>query len=826
MSRSWRAALLALVGAACSGGGGAGPAPSTESTVEAGPGGGTFTLGTITIVVPAGAVPGLVKLGARTIAALPGPLPSSLQQAGPVLELTRDGTGSFTRPLAVTVPFDSTAAPAVVHWDPVASRWLPVAVADYDGATRRVTFTTAHFSRFAIVSAPGVDGATALDTGFRPERDGLFHPAFGPAFDPGSASLGMVAYAQWYFGARAPDGAKALASAFREGPPCPIADGDCDLDRLRWEDDQVARELAARSFKAACGGAGGACVGSAEWSRFLPPTDPDKAGRLLLQTLAAGSPALLLVADGWPLAASQAWRAVLTYAWNGSAFLLYDPARCGVAPTEGAEPTCLPGELPWRDAGAGKRVFGAAGTTVVVRPSAFSDLGASADFAALEVQATAGFPPDASPFARVQVDEVVNLTSDEAAVRVAPSAFLIGGWAPLRIEGQVGGGTGPPVRSVAWWFDGIVSGRGIVPVVDGHYTIETTLLGLGTVDHVWLVASSTLPEDPAAPWVAFAGFTKLWIGAGTFFLTPEVVLAAPGDRLTVNGEGQDLAWTVIGGTGNPADCPYQVVLSSSDPAVVAVLPDGSLQAGHGGEATVTAACAWITGSCAVRVYPVDRFISEQWQGTVEAYYLPGDPYPAMTCEPQAGCLEDQLCCHFTLERLFWNIMHALEYRFAPDARIGHWEAVFIGEEDYARWFPLAPDQPACCRAPQVQPRHAEGLYTCDLVPAESGVPFSGGAGTAALWSSVQFTCGGEPGAFLGDANSYVGIIGAVSRFLPIRAEAHVWFGTGLSLGLSWQQGDLPLHWTGAAATAPPWPPVTSVSPAALHRPGPDERSPP
>jgi hypothetical protein len=126
---------------------------------------------------------------------LPSALGPGIEPLSDVLVLTKDTSSGFARPVSVTVParLASGDTPAVVYWNPERGSWSSVTTTGVDRARGRVTFRTAHFTKFVVVHLPGlgqivlrnpfwkpsagdvteITSGLAIDTGFDPKKDGM-----------------------------------------------------------------------------------------------------------------------------------------------------------------------------------------------------------------------------------------------------------------------------------------------------------------------------------------------------------------------------------------------------------------------------------------------------------------------------------------------------------------------------------------------------------------------------------------------------------------------------------------------------------------------------
>lgn len=270
----WRltaVALLTLSLAACGGGGGSDSSSNGGTTTPVGTGidgqadvaasGGTVAITDANspirgakVVMGAATLDGAERIQISHEDALPAPFNAQALALGAkaiskTVVLTRSGTSDFGQAVAVTVPYDKAAlsadaVPIVVHWDTAAQSYTPVTIRKVDRTAGTVTFMTAHFSKYVVMVLDRLfdtvppTAALGTSTGFSPAVDGFFMRNFGSYNTPGGNCFGMAGYAAWYYASKKASRGAGLYSLYRQG------------DSQMEEDDQVARELVVRAFKA------------------------------------------------------------------------------------------------------------------------------------------------------------------------------------------------------------------------------------------------------------------------------------------------------------------------------------------------------------------------------------------------------------------------------------------------------------------------------------------------------------------------------------------------------------------------------------------------
>jgi hypothetical protein len=262
-------ALLALLGlSACSGGGGGGGGGSVTS-LTAPPGGAASTLttqagGVVGVTDPNSPIfhaqvviaPATLETATEDIViSYKDALPASFNanavamgaiQASKTLVLSRTGTKTLPSPAEVTIPYDKTVVsdneiPLVIYWNEANATYSPVAIKSIDRTAGTITFFTAHFSSYIVITLKGIGDIInstipTVETGFRPEIDGFFIKNIGSYSFPDGSCFGMANYAAWYYSYKKGSTGAGLFSLYRDG-------------QANWpQDDQNARELVTRAF--------------------------------------------------------------------------------------------------------------------------------------------------------------------------------------------------------------------------------------------------------------------------------------------------------------------------------------------------------------------------------------------------------------------------------------------------------------------------------------------------------------------------------------------------------------------------------------------------
>jgi len=171
------------------GGGGGGGAPTTTTTpttppaTTAAPPAVTATIGGaavsvsaakgatvsatgIAVTIPAGALPADVKVTIAKVANTAGlKLAAGSNIIGDVLEILKDKTGNFSKPVTVSLDFDKTKVDMtkfdvkVCFYDETAQKWVALDNIKVD-ANGKVSGEVTHFTKFAVIASPKAAATT------------------------------------------------------------------------------------------------------------------------------------------------------------------------------------------------------------------------------------------------------------------------------------------------------------------------------------------------------------------------------------------------------------------------------------------------------------------------------------------------------------------------------------------------------------------------------------------------------------------------------------------------------------------------------------------
>jgi hypothetical protein len=307
----------------------------------------------------------------------------------PVVALRKTTEASFKVPVSVTLPYrddELAGSPSAFYWDPVHGLYRSLTTTAVDPVARTITFETVHFTQFVAFGARALSslgeavsgrfGAlTAIDTGFRPERDGfLYHNGDAdPTLKSGGDCLGMSLTAVWYHetkGAGGPSLQEMLAHAnvTREdligreiGRDAQEAQERAKAPRLEaalraMKQDPRLRGLGVDSpaFSAAYDKAMNGDPVASAFSQYslldrIWPVGPPKAvdalwtratnvaalANLWLQMKVTGKPQVM----GMQFADGSVGHAVVVYGFRDGKLLIYDPNYPGRTVTASVDPT-------------------------------------------------------------------------------------------------------------------------------------------------------------------------------------------------------------------------------------------------------------------------------------------------------------------------------------------------------------------------------------------------------------------------------------------------------------------------------------------------------
>jgi hypothetical protein len=288
----------------------------------------------VTVTVPANAYDGNATQPVITVAknsALPAgaTLPANGVQ-GDTFVLNKDYANGFLQPVDITVPYDPavTALPAVYYYDTVSKKYVAAQIQEINATTKTILFSTIHFSHYVIMSSKGVTASAttlgAVDTTFKPQEDGFFHPNFGSLSTPAGCALGMSDLAIWYFvNKKGIDATNLLPAPNNKGLYNKWREGDI----ARYQDDVTAKTVISAVQKAA------SQVWTHSWKQSKNKLTPQQVGLLLIGAMnVTGVPQTLLMKAVDTTGADVSANAVVVYKYtpdtvtaNKGKFSLYDP---------------------------------------------------------------------------------------------------------------------------------------------------------------------------------------------------------------------------------------------------------------------------------------------------------------------------------------------------------------------------------------------------------------------------------------------------------------------------------------------------------------------
>ncbi len=297
------------------------------------------------VTVPAGAVAGgtvdiTISYEDNPPAALSGDVVAGGGAVlGKTFVITKNVAGTFDQPIEVTVPYtaaglDSGDVPSVLFYDESAGAYAAMSISGFDPVAGTVTFRTSHFSKYIVAGMKGLgarliaaggggtgtgsSGSLTVDTGFLPSKDSFFRSNISSYSSPGGNSLGMAAYADWFYErAKTPqNNGVGLFQTYIEGNPANL------------DDDVTAEELIVRAH----------AMSSQQWATRLGQqqsslTSLQTAIGLLQNLWLTGKPQVFLMWGNptWSpqyVAGTASWsQAMVAYKFDVATltFGLYDP---------------------------------------------------------------------------------------------------------------------------------------------------------------------------------------------------------------------------------------------------------------------------------------------------------------------------------------------------------------------------------------------------------------------------------------------------------------------------------------------------------------------
>jgi hypothetical protein len=140
------------------GGGGGGAAPFGGTAVKASEGG-QVTGNGATIDIPANAFASDVKVKIEKITNVSSlPMGAKDKLVSDVLEITKDKSADFTKPVTITISFDKSKVDAdkydiAIYWlDTTTSKWVKLDNVSVDMTNGKVSGDTTHFTKFAVIA--------------------------------------------------------------------------------------------------------------------------------------------------------------------------------------------------------------------------------------------------------------------------------------------------------------------------------------------------------------------------------------------------------------------------------------------------------------------------------------------------------------------------------------------------------------------------------------------------------------------------------------------------------------------------------------------------
>ncbi|MHB8918991.1 MAG: S-layer homology domain-containing protein, partial [Desulfocucumaceae bacterium] len=139
------------------GGGGGGGGVTFTGTIDST--GGTVSKFNATIIFPAGAVTRMIGVKVEKVSDTSGlPVPVNSKLVSDVVNITKDKSGDFLKPVTITMTFDKTLADSEkydigIYWlDGSANKWIKLDNIKVDQAAGTVSGDISHFTKFAVIA--------------------------------------------------------------------------------------------------------------------------------------------------------------------------------------------------------------------------------------------------------------------------------------------------------------------------------------------------------------------------------------------------------------------------------------------------------------------------------------------------------------------------------------------------------------------------------------------------------------------------------------------------------------------------------------------------
>jgi hypothetical protein len=398
----------------------------------------------------------------------PGPIPNEAVLSSKVFSFEKNIPDRFKLPVKITIPYSDINlmpddVPAVFYWNPTYSKYEPVGIKEIDKTNKTVTFTTVHFTEFIALGIPGLaKSLSSIDSGFRSEKDGFFHPNFGSYMTPQGNCLGMANYSVWYYNSKKQLDGNGLFDKYRQGDPA------------KWEDDSNERELITRAYLAS----------SQIWGNLWLLTDyalgESDTGLLLITTLIiTKSPQTFLLKGINLFNSDNNWgHAVTVYKYDVSKgqFYIYDNNFPNEEVTVHWDP--LTGFWGYDKTDAYPTV-----TLIMYGYEAFSSSSESGEFEELYAGAEAGWPT--SKFQQINITS--HAIDSNNTINVSSSNNIT-------IAGQVTGGEAA-ANFLVYNINGVDGLGGQLEAIDSNGNFSFTIPNLPLQDNTIMIMSTNNSKD-------------------------------------------------------------------------------------------------------------------------------------------------------------------------------------------------------------------------------------------------------------------------------------------------------------------------------------------
>lgn len=130
--------------------------------------GGTISHGGANIVIPAAAFGKAINVKVEKVNVAEVVVPAAMKLLSEVLDITKDLTGDFSKPVTIAMEFDKSKIDtskfdvAICFFDTGSSKWVKLDNVKVDLASGKVSGDVTHFTRFAVMAVEKAEASTSL----------------------------------------------------------------------------------------------------------------------------------------------------------------------------------------------------------------------------------------------------------------------------------------------------------------------------------------------------------------------------------------------------------------------------------------------------------------------------------------------------------------------------------------------------------------------------------------------------------------------------------------------------------------------------------------